>query len=74
MTSKGEVQRLLRCFRAAGWVVWYSRSGHWRARAPDGRTLTLAGTPNTFGLRRDRAKVAKALGEDRAVSIVGEDQ
>ncbi len=58
-----EAHRLVRILEQAGWSVWRTGSGHWRAEAPDGRELVIASSPGNAGFARDRLKVRRALAD-----------
>jgi predicted RNA binding protein YcfA (HicA-like mRNA interferase family) len=59
-----EAHRLVRILEQAGWSVWRTGSGHWRAEAPDGRELVIASSPGNAGFARDRLKVRRALADE----------
>lgn len=47
MTTRKDLERILRDARRQGWDVERTKGGHWRLYAPDGKNIVhAAGTPS----------------------------
>jgi len=65
MTHKQDVLRLIQKLESQGWeVVLGRRSGHYKARCPEGRTYGFGSTPSDYRGMRNLVSALRRMGAD----------